>query len=678
MGAAWHCLLFGPPTASREGVLSSRLFCFRFPVVAVPPATTVGSRYDHLNKEELLRLLEARDHRDATRFGLVWEANEIERDRALNNDFVALDLVPEQSVGAAPWRNLIIEGDNYDALRYLRMTFAGQVKCILIDPPYNTGNGDFIYNDRFVSKEDSWRHSMWLEFMYRRLTLARDLLREDGVLFVHIGEDEVQRLGCLLDKVFPGRKVGTFVWRTRSGANDSKEYFRSIDHEYVLCYANPNFTFGGHGKALEDYANPDKDKRGDWVSSDLSKAHNYRVREGTYYAIQNPDNGVWYSANPDRVWAHASGARGKITVPELTRHIHHHCADKGRNEKLRSESMLELIRDKKILWPEEPAPANYGTLDSLYAAIDAGTAPKNLRRDLPDLDFWVGKQIGWNMPRRKKFSSELKKMEKPLSSWIVPSADKEEVEELLAAEVESTHLETKGTSEGTALLRRMLGNISFPFPKPLPLIQALVAQATSENEVVLDFFAGSGTTGHAVLAQNAEDDGERRFILVSNTEATKDEPNKNVCRDITQKRIDKAINGYSYTTKKGLKEVSGLGGDVAYLRTNRIHPGKLLEIEHAQVWTALQLAKLDNVLPYADEPFLWAGDADSAICYVPRFSKKMVTALRRKMKESAEVAVYSWQPQTLRQHIRDVHVTHFPVSETLTRWFGLNLTLSPA
>jgi len=172
---------------------------------------TLSSRYDHLNKEELLRLLEAREQRDATRFGLVWEANEIDRDKALNNDFVALDLVQKQSVGAAPWRNLIIEGDNYDALRYLRMTFAGQVKCILIDPPYNTGNGDFIYNDRFVSKEDSWRHSTWLEFMYRRLTLARDLLREDGVLFVHIGEDEVQRLGCLLDKVFPGRKVGTFV-----------------------------------------------------------------------------------------------------------------------------------------------------------------------------------------------------------------------------------------------------------------------------------------------------------------------------------------------------------------------------------------------------------------------------------------------------------------------------------
>ena len=121
------------------------------------------SRYDALSREEMIRLLEARDRRDATRFGLVWEANEIERDKALNNDFVALDLVPALCVGTAPRRNLIIEGDNFDALRYLRMTFAGRVKCIYIDPPYNTGNKDFVYNDSFVDKEDLWRHSKWVE-----------------------------------------------------------------------------------------------------------------------------------------------------------------------------------------------------------------------------------------------------------------------------------------------------------------------------------------------------------------------------------------------------------------------------------------------------------------------------------------------------------------------------------
>jgi adenine-specific DNA-methyltransferase len=139
-------------------------------------------KYDDLSKDELVRLLETRDRRDATRFGLVWEANEIERDKALNADFVALDLDRELSTprNSGPWKNLIIEGDSFDALRYLRMTFAGRVKCIYIDPPYNTGNKDFVYNDRFVDKEDLWRHSKWCEFMFQRLTLAKDLLTQDG------------------------------------------------------------------------------------------------------------------------------------------------------------------------------------------------------------------------------------------------------------------------------------------------------------------------------------------------------------------------------------------------------------------------------------------------------------------------------------------------------------------
>ncbi|MGD1090168.1 MAG: hypothetical protein ABR955_15800, partial [Verrucomicrobiota bacterium] len=111
---------------------------------------------------------------------------------------------------------------------------------------------------------------------------------------------------------------------------------------------------------------------------------------------------------------------------------------------------------------------------------------------------------------------------------------------------------------------------------------------------------------------------------------------------------------------------------------HRIQPGQLLEIEHAQVWIALQLAERDSILSYEDAPFLWVGNEESAICYVPRFRREIVSALRRKVKQSTEVAIYSWQPQTLQQHIRDSHVSHFPVSETLTRWFGLNLTLTPA
>ncbi|HRC26065.1 MAG TPA: site-specific DNA-methyltransferase, partial [Alphaproteobacteria bacterium] len=122
----------------------------------------MADKYEQYSKGDLIRLLRERDRKP--KFGLVWERDEIDHDKSVNGDFVALDFVPELSCGDAPYDNLLIEGDNFDALRYLRMTHAGKVKCIYIDPPYNTGNKDFIYNDRFVDKDDLYKHSKWLEF----------------------------------------------------------------------------------------------------------------------------------------------------------------------------------------------------------------------------------------------------------------------------------------------------------------------------------------------------------------------------------------------------------------------------------------------------------------------------------------------------------------------------------
>lgn len=195
----------------------------------------MSDRYGNLSKEELVRLLVARDRRDATRFGLVWEAREADREAALNDDFVALDLDPGLSCGTAPWRNLIVEGDNYDALRHLRMAFAGRVKCIYIDPPYNTGNRDFVYNDRFVDREDGWRHSKWCDFMFRRLQLAKRLLAPDGAIFVSIDDNELAHLRLLMDRVFGGENfLACLVWE-KGKKGDAK--FFSVTHEYVLVYA---------------------------------------------------------------------------------------------------------------------------------------------------------------------------------------------------------------------------------------------------------------------------------------------------------------------------------------------------------------------------------------------------------------------------------------------------------
>lgn len=620
-----------------------------------------SEKYADLSKEELIQLLESRAQR--ARFGLVWEANEIERDKALNSDFVALDLLPELSCPkTGPWRNLIIEGDNFDALRHLRMSFAGQVKCILIDPPYNTGKKDFVYNDHFVDSNNSWRFSTWLEFLYQRLVIARELLREDGVLFCCINDENRALLELLMNEVMPGKRVGSFVWRTRSGANDSKEYFRSVDHEYVLCYANPEFTFAGKTKSSSAYTNPDDDTRGAWINDNLVKAHNYKQRPNTFYPLQNPDTKVWYVCDPDNVWRFASKSRLKA------------------GQQLRGKTIEQIIEEKKVLWPKDDRTATYQNKANLIEAIENGSAPRNLRLgNTPEekvfwneeIDFWVGKTMGYGKPRYKRHLSELKRSEKPFSSWLIPASFKKKEREDLDVEGVDVAV-VGGTSDGTSLVQEILGNKDFDYPKPLSLIQAFVRQTTSEQDIVLDFFAGSGTTAHAVLAQNEEDESERRFILVSSREETEEEPEKNVCRDVCARRVQRVIDGYSAPMRQGTKQIAGLSGDFAYLRTRRIPVGSLLEIDHSQVWTALQLAHRDTLVPFTNTPLLWAGDENEAICYVPRFRKADAPALREAVQASTAVTLYSWQPQFVQQQISAPHVTHLPIPETLALRFGLH------
>src|SRR5690606_16885525 len=183
---------------------------------------------EKLSAPELRRLLA--EHLTRQKLGLYWERNAIEHDKALNANIVLPRLIPEGShtpEGCTEHRNLIIEGDNFDSLRLLRSTHAGKIRVIYIDPPYNTGNKDWVYNDDYVGRNDRWRHSQWLEFLYQRLTLARDLLTSDGVILVSINDENRAKLELLMDEVFPGRRVGSFVWRSRTGGNDAKGAFFS-------------------------------------------------------------------------------------------------------------------------------------------------------------------------------------------------------------------------------------------------------------------------------------------------------------------------------------------------------------------------------------------------------------------------------------------------------------------
>ena len=232
------------------------------------------------------------------------------------------------------------------------------------------------------------------------------------------------------------------------------------------------------------------------------------------------------------------------------------------------------------------------------------------------------------------------------------------------------HEEVGHTDEARNEVREFFGTqTAFDTPKPVRLIERVLQICCGPNDLVLDFFAGSGTTAHAVHKANAADDGKRRVILVSSTEATEDAPDKNLCRDVCATRVRRIIEGY---TPAGGEPVPGLGGDFAYLRTRRIPAGRVLEIDHAQVWTALQLMHRDTLTPFEPGKFCWAGDEDEAVMYLPRFRREDAPLLRKQLKRSAAVALYSWQPRTVAQHLRAAHITHLPISETLARRFGLS------
>lgn len=525
---------------------------------------------EQMSATELRRVLA--EHLTQQKLGLYWERNAIDHDKALNANVVLPRLAPEWSHtpdACTQHQNLIIEGDNFDSLRLLRSTHAGRIRVIYIDPPYNTGNKDWVYNDSYVGANDRWRHSQWLEFLYQRLTLARELLTPDGVILVSINDENRSRLELLMDEVFPGRRVGSFVWKTRQGSNDAKGAFFSTDHEHVLVCANADFSFKGFEKTFQTYSNPDNDPKGDWSSDSLSCAKNYIERPNLFYPIKDPITGIYYPCNPERVWVYAS--KEKVSPGQV----------------LRANTMEECIDAKRVIFPVDQRVEKWSSLEEIYSAIDSGNVPgsgktKMLRRELPDLEYWIGKPIGFGRPRFKRYKSDLQNDTKPLSSWIVPNSEKDDYES-------DESFVSGSNQEGARDILAAFGTKKFHFPKPVSLVKGLLSQATRPNDIVLDFFAGSGTTGQAVLDLNAEDSGKRRFILCSSSEATEKEKDKNLCRDVCAERLRRVMQGYPGKTGFDLSQ----GGEFAYLQLDKFdaadvaldattaHAATLLQLRHA-------------------------------------------------------------------------------------------------
>jgi adenine-specific DNA-methyltransferase len=455
-------------------------------------------------------------------------------------------------------------------------------------------------------------------------------------------------------------------------------------------YGNIGFQFAGYGKSYEMYSNPDEDPKGDWRTSDLTLGFSYQERPNLYYPLHDTKTDVYYPPNPDRVWVYATEARLKP------------------GQRVQAKTMEEFIAAGQILFPQEQRVEIWHSLDELKNAIESGDVPKTgknptLRLDLPDLEFWVGKKVGFGRPAFKRYKADLRNLNQPVSSWIVPTSEQKKYE--------ADNSFVSGTNqEGAKAVAAIFGTKTFNYAKPPSLIKELVRQSTGNNDFVLDFFAGSGTTAQAMLEQNQEDGGNRRFILVSATEATADEPEKNICRDVCAERVRRVINGYGTT--------AGTGGDFAYLRVRRIpHEAVLTDIDHSQVWTALQLIhrqSLDSLPPfqgegrggdgvdcgisasYQNQPhphpnlplegegtktqtpveggrgiLLESVDSESSLVYVTSIADDTILHILELAGQTVHLTVYTWQPGLLRERLAAQNITIEQIPQFLVSRFGV-------
>lgn len=404
--------------------------------------------------EVLKQLLGGKVDEREEKYGLNWHGKRRARQFALTPSAGTLRPCPLDSVDWDTTRNLMIEGDNLEVLKLLQKSYAGKVKLIYIDPPYNTGK-DFVYPDNFQDSirnyleltgqsgdggrrlssntEASGRyHTDWLNMIFSRLMLARNLLHSQGVIFINIDDTEQANLKLVCDTVFGEENfVANIIWQKKFSRQNDAEFFSTM-HDHILCYAKATHKRSGFGWSINllprseesnsGYSNPDNDPRGPWTSVDLT-------------AKSGSDSLRFELASPT----------GVTFVPP-----------NGRYWSVSKQKYQELIADNRL---------------------------------------WFGKD-GSGRPRQKTFLSEVQAGMRPNTIWF--------------------HSEVGHNQEARQSLKELFDGVGvFDSPKPVSLIRHMLQIGTeSADAIILDFFAGSGSTGHAVMSQNAADGGNRRFILV--------------------------------------------------------------------------------------------------------------------------------------------------------------------
>lgn len=416
------------------------------------------------------------------KYELTWPGKTKAKQLA-NTDIVGktLKYVPEDSKNPETTENLYIEGDNLEVLKLLRNSYYGKIKMIYIDPPYNTGN-DFVYKDSFAmevtenekiegnideegnrlikNQEGSGRfHSNWLNMMYPRLKIAKDLLKDDGVIFISIDDNEVENLKKVCNEIFNEKNfVGEIIRKTKSMTADNGNGF-NLQHENLMIYAKNkmNVYLLGKEKEFENYSNPDNDPNGDWCSGDPSAKSG---GDTTYFPIVNP-----YT--------------NKVDYPP-----------KGRYWAFSQSTLKNYIERGKIKFKKD------------YKENERGFI-------------------------FKRYKNEAMNPYNPVNSLFA---------------IENEFMNQNATTE----LKELFAESIFSYPKPIAYLYELIkCSANDDSDIILDFFAGSGTTAHAVIQLNAEDGGNRKFIMVQIPEPCDEKSEaykagyKNIC-EIGKERIRRA------------------------------------------------------------------------------------------------------------------------------------------
>jgi len=374
--------------------------------------------------------------------------------------FRLLRKVKSASVGHDS-QNLIVHGDNLEALKALMPHYGGKVKCIYIDPPYNTGHENWVYNDKVNSPkikqwlgkvvggsvEDLCHHDKWLCMMYPRLQLLKNLLSNDGAIFISIDDNEHCNLRALMDEIFGENNfIESFIWKSRLGKGATSQTTAKL-HEYVIAYSK-NIELVRF-KTDKRVSNKDaKERLRQWGQGDSRQD-----RPTMYYPINSKEFGIIYPKKPD-------GSDGRWRVSK--------------------RRMDEIISEGRVFFEKQ----KNGIIEA-YKIIPEGNETNTAYSSIFDNDV------------------------------------------------------VKTTAHGSIELRDILGEKSFPYPKPTTLIKEVLSLCANDNDLILDSFAGSGTTGHAVLDLNKEDGGNRKFILV--------EMEDKVAKDITAERVKRVIKKYGYS-----------------------------------------------------------------------------------------------------------------------------------